>query len=36
VSAAYALTMAKPTGVDVTSSRLAEIRDQMKLLADYL
>jgi hypothetical protein len=30
------LAMAKPTGVEVTSSRLAEIRDQMKLLADYL
>jgi hypothetical protein len=28
--------MAKPSGLEVTSSRLAEIRDQMKLLADYL
>jgi len=28
--------MVKPTGVEVTSSRLVQIREQMKLLADYL
>jgi hypothetical protein len=27
---------AKPSGAEVTSSRLAQIREQMKLLADYL
>jgi hypothetical protein len=30
------LRMAKPPATEVTSSRLAEIREQMKLLADYL
>jgi hypothetical protein len=28
--------MAKPSGAEVSSSRLAEIREQMKLLSDYL
>jgi hypothetical protein len=27
---------AKASGAEVTSSRLAQIREQMKLLADYL